>query len=170
RRSSDLEAAQIALEAGIDIELPFTDCFGDNLMQAVRDGRIAESLVDVAVKRMLTQKFALGVFENPYVNEGAVVFDTPDERQLAREIAQKSIVLLKNDGGLLPLRKDLRSIAVIGPNADSIRNLFGDYSYPSHMETLRENLKNDNVFNTPLPKDVQDASDFIATTSVLKAI
>ena len=164
------EAALIALEAGIDIELPFTDCYGDFLAQAVQDGRIAESLVDIAVGRMLTQKFTLGVFDNPYVNEGAVVFDTPDERQLAREIAQKSIVLLKNDGGLLPLRKDLRSIAVIGPNADSIRNLFGDYSYPSHMETLRENLKNDNVFNTPLPKDVQDASDFIPTTSVLKAI
>lgn len=163
-------AAQIALNAGIDVELPFTDCYGDILAQAVRDGQIAESLVDLATKRMLTQKFMLGVFENPYVDEGTVVFDTPDERQLARVIAQKSIVLLKNDGGLLPLRKDLRSIAVIGPNADSIRNLFGDYSYPSHMETLRENLKNDNVFNTPLPQDVQDASDFIPTTSVLKAI
>lgn len=164
------DAAQIALEAGIDIELPFTDCYGDVLKQAVLDGRIAESLVDIAVGRMLTQKFALGVFDNPYVNEGTVVFDTPDERQLARKIAQKSIVLLKNDGGLLPLRKDLRSIAVIGPNADSIRNLFGDYSYPSHMETLRENLKNDNVFNSPLPRDIQDASDFIPTISVLKAI
>jgi beta-glucosidase len=165
-----VDAAQIALEAGIDIELPFTDCYGELLAQAVRDGRIGEPLVDLAVKRMLTQKFTLGIFDNPYVNEGAVVFDTSDERQLAREIAQKSIVLLKNDGDLLPLRKDLRSIAVIGPNADSIRNLFGDYSYPSHMETLRENLKVDNVFNTPLPQDIDEAGDFIPTKSVLKAI
>lgn len=165
-----VEAAQIALEAGIDIELPFTDCYSDLLAQAVREGRVEESLVDLATKRMLTQKFALGVFDNPYVDEGTIVFDTPDERKLAREIAQKSIVLLKNEGNLLPLRKDLRSIAVIGPNADSIRNLFGDYSYPSHMETLRENLKVDNVFNTPLPKDIEDASDFVPTTSVLKAI
>ena len=168
--SDKVEAAQIALEAGIDVELPFTDCYSDALAEAVRDGRIAEALVDLATKRMLTQKFTLGVFDNPYVNEGAIVFDTPDERQLARQIAQKSIILLKNDGDLLPLRKGLRSIAVIGPNADSIRNLFGDYSYPSHMETLRENLKVDNVFNTPLPKDIQDASDFVPTISVLKAI
>lgn len=164
------EAAHLALEAGIDIELPFTDCYGDQLAQSVRDGQIPEALVDIAVKRMLTQKFTLGVFDNPFVNEGAVVFDTPDERQLARAIAQKSIVLLKNDGNLLPLRKDLRSVAVIGPSADSIRNLFGDYSYPSHMETLRENLKVDNVFNTPLPQDVQEAGDFIPTTSVLKSL
>src|SRR5690606_10445793 len=56
-------AAQIALNAGIDVELPFTDCYGDILAQAVRDGQIAESLVDLATKRMLTQKFMLGVFE-----------------------------------------------------------------------------------------------------------
>jgi beta-glucosidase len=163
------EAAHIALDAGIDIELPFTDCFGDILAQAVRDGQIPETLVDTAVRRMLTQKFTLGVFDNPYVNEGTVVFDTPSERQLAREIAQKSIVLLKNDGGLLPLRKDFPSIAVIGPNADSIRNLFGDYSYPSHMETLREQ-QSDNIFNMPLPGDIKEAGDFIETRSVLKAI
>jgi beta-glucosidase len=168
--SSKAEAARMALEAGLDVELPFTDCFGDPLREAVLQGQIPESLVDVSVRRVLTQKFALGLFEKPYVDAQAVVFDTPEERQLAREIAQKSIVLLKNDGGLLPLNKQIASIAVIGPNADSIRNLFGDYAYPAHIETLLEVKNQNNVFNQPLPDDITSAEDFIPAISVLSAI
>jgi beta-glucosidase len=167
---SKAEAAGLALEAGMDVELPFTDCFGEPLRAAVQEGTISESLIDVAVRRLLTQKFALGLFENPYVDAGSVVFDTPEQRQLARQIAQKSIVLLRNENKLLPLSKDIESIAVIGPNADSVRNLFGDYAYPAHIETLLEARKGKNVFNQPLPEDIQSAEDFIPAISILAAI
>ena len=94
--------------------------------------------IDRAVTRVLRQKFQLGLFENPYVDAeaAAAAFDTPKHRALARRIAQQSIVLLKNDGGLLPLSKDIASIAVIGPCADSIRLLQGDYHFPTHVEVM----------------------------------
>lgn len=164
------EAARIALEAGLDVELPFTDCYGTPLYKAVLDGKIPQALVDASVRRVLAQKFALGLFRNPYVDAGAVRFDTPEQRQLARRIAQKSIVLLKNEGSLLPLNPQIGSIAVIGPNADSIRNLFGDYAYPAHIETLREAKHQKNVFNQPLPDVVEAADDFIPAVSILEAI
>jgi beta-glucosidase len=163
------EAAVQALGAGIDVELPFTDCYGYPLREAILKGSVEISLIDVSVRRVLAQKFALGLFENPYVDPGVVHFDTPEQRQLAREIAQKSIVLLRNEGNQLPLAKDIGSIAVIGPNADSIRNLFGDYAYPAHMETLVD-LKNQNVFNMPVPEKIEAADDFIVATSILTAI
>lgn len=164
------DAAGMALNAGIDIELPFTDCFGAPLREAVLRGDIPEALLDVAVSRVLAQKFALGLFENPYVNAQAVALDTPEQRQLARQIAQKSIVLLKNEQNLLPLDKQIGSIAVIGPNADSIRNLFGDYAYPAHIETLLEARNVKNVFDQPLPDDIQSPEDFIPAISVLDAV
>jgi beta-glucosidase len=163
------ESAHLALDAGLDVELPFTDCYGEPLREAIQQGKISESLVDTSVRRVLAQKFALGLFENPYVEEGTVVFDTPEERQLARHIAQKSIILLKNEGNTLPLNKGLDSVAVIGPNADSVRNLFGDYAYPAHVETLLEQ-KNSNPFNTPLPEGLEEMEDFILANSVLEAI
>ena len=164
------EAARMALEVGLDVELPFTDCYGDPLREAVQQGNIRAELVDAAVRNVLAQKIALGLFENPYVDAGKVSFDTADDRQLARQLAQKSIVLLKNDGDLLPLSKDLNSIAVLGPNADSVRNLFGDYAYPAHIETLLEVKNRNNVFNQPLPDDLESTEDFIVANSVLTAI
>ena len=132
------EAARMALEAGIDVELPNNECYGQPLREAFQDGTVSESLIDQAVRRVLKMKFSLGLFENPCVDveRVAAVFDTPEQRALAREIARKSIVLLKNEAGLLPLRRDLSAIAVIGPSADSVRNLLGDYSYPAHVEML----------------------------------
>ncbi len=161
-------AARLALEAGLDVELPFTDCYGDPLRQAVITGDIPEALIDRSVRRVLLQKFALGLFENPYVDEAAVAFDTPRQRALARQIAEKSIVLLKNDG-LLPLSKSTASIAVIGPNADSVRNLFGDYAYPAHVETILESQMN-NVFNNPVATGIEQVEDFIPAMSVLAAL
>jgi beta-glucosidase len=168
--SSKAEAALAALEAGMDMELPFTDCYGEPLRRAIADGKVSESLIDVSVRRVLAQKFVLGLFENPYVDEGAVNFDTPEQRQLARQIAQKSIVLLKNQDNLLPLNPQLESIAVIGPNADSVRNLFGDYAYPAHIETLIEAKRQGTMFNQPLPEGIESAGDFIPAISVLSAI
>jgi beta-glucosidase len=134
------DAARLALEAGIDIELPGTDCYGAPLHAAIESGAVSVALIDEVVGRVLALKFRLGLFERVHVapDQAPAVFDTPAQRDLAREIARKSIVLLKNSGGLLPLRKDVRSIAVIGPNADTVRHQMGDYSYPAHIETLLE--------------------------------
>ncbi|MCC6802362.1 MAG: glycoside hydrolase family 3 C-terminal domain-containing protein [Anaerolineae bacterium] len=168
--SSKGDAARMALEAGLDVELPFTDCYGAPLLEAVRQGRVDEALIDRSVRRVLEQKIALGLFENPYVDEGSITLDTPNDRQLARAIAQKSIVLLKNDGDLLPLSDQIDSLAVIGPNADTVRNLFGDYAFPAHIETLIEARSQNNMFSQPLPDDIQSVEGFIDVISVLDAI
>lgn len=132
------EAAAQALQAGIDVELPTTDCYGKALREAVATGRVKMAVVDEAVRRVIRLKFVLGLFENPYVDEerATTSFDTAEDRALARRIAQQSVVLLKNDGALLPLSKELSSIAVIGPSAHSLRNLNGDYHYPAHIEVF----------------------------------
>jgi beta-glucosidase len=163
------EAARLALEAGIDIELPSTDCYGAPLRAAVQAGVIREALIDEAVRRVLTQKFALGLFEQPYVDASVVTFDTPEQRKLAYQLACKSIVLLKNEGNLLPLKKDVRAIAVIGPNADTTRNLFGDYAYPAHIEGMLD-IKETGVFGTPVPDHVLSAEGFIEARSILEAV
>lgn len=167
--SDKSEAARMAIEAGIDVELPATNCYGDPLRQAVESGRLREAVLDEAVRRVLAQKFALGLFENPFVDGSSVTFDTPEQRQLAREIARKSVVLLRNDGDLLPLSKDIGSIAVIGPNAHQVRHLFGDYSYPAHIETLLETMHS-NPLGQTLPEHISEMQDFIEVLSVLDTI
>jgi beta-glucosidase len=138
--NDEAHAAHLALNAGIDVELPTTKCYGAPLLQAVQSGRVPQALVDTAVARILHKKFELGLFENPYVDVERVssMYETPAQRQLARQIAEQSIVLLKNDNNVLPLNKNVKSIAVIGPNANEARHLFGDYSHPAHIETLLE--------------------------------
>jgi beta-glucosidase len=128
-------AAKLAIEAGIDVELPTVNCYGDHLRAALEAGSITLDTLDLAVRRHLQKKLELGLFEDPYVDEGSVleVFETPENRALARQIARQSMVLLKNDG-LLPLRRDIATLAVIGPNADDGRNLLGDYSYSAVLE------------------------------------
>jgi len=146
-------AAAMALEAGIDVELPGTDCFGAPLLESVADGLVPEHVLDNAVRRVLTVKFELGLFEQPFVDVAAAAGagDTPAHRALARTIATKSLVLLKNDGAL-PLSSALRSVALIGPNADEARHLFGDYTYPSLMASLREMFESGrNVFSIASP-------------------
>src|SRR6266511_3701000 len=131
-------AASLALNAGIDVELPTSVCYGDALKESLDCGDVNIELVDTAVRRHLQKKFELGLFENPYVEEGRVweVFETSEQRQLAREIARKSMVLLKNDG-LLPLQKTIQTLAVIGPNADDGRNQLGDYSYSAMRQLMQ---------------------------------
>jgi beta-xylosidase len=159
------DAAVLALGAGLDVELPGTDCYGEPLLEAVRAGRVPEATIDAAVARVLTAKFELGLFERPYVDpeRAAVAVDTRAHRRLARAIARKSLVLLRNDG-ILPLSGG--RIAVIGPNADSARHLFGDYTYPAHVESLEEVLRSgQNVFSMPLDARHQpDDVDVDATT------
>jgi len=121
------EAAILALNAGVDAELPDGRAY-TNLPNLVRAGRIDEAKIDAAVARVLALKFEAGLFENPYVDRAAALrsINTPEAIKLVRTAAQKSIVLLKNDG-ILPL--DVSStlkLAVIGPNAEEA--LFGGYS------------------------------------------
>lgn len=131
-------AAKLALTAGIDIELPKSNYYAQPLKEQVEKGLVSEELVDQAVSRILRLKFMLGLFENPYVEPKGVarIFDAPDHRKLALEAARKSLVLLKNEGNILPLDKDIKAIAVIGPNADSQRNLLGDYTYAAHIALM----------------------------------
>jgi beta-glucosidase len=122
------EAARLALQAGVDIELPDPDCFA-LLLNLVREGKVSEVSVDKAVARNLRAKFLLGLFENPYVDPDRAVrvTNSPEHRELAAEAARRSIVLLRNENNLLPLDLSrLRSIAVIGPNANSVH--LGGYS------------------------------------------
>jgi len=137
-------AARLALEAGVDVELPTVACYGDALKAALEAGEINLEVIDLSVSRHLLKKFELGLFDQPYVDEGRVteLFEANHNRALAREIARQSMVLLKNDG-LLPLKKTLTSLAVIGPNADSKRNLLGDYAYPSMKELMEERYQLD---------------------------
>ena len=128
-------AASLAISAGIDVELPTVNCYGDPLREALEAGEINIETVDQAVTHHLQAKIDLGLFECPYVDEGRTLemFENPKNRILARDIARQSMVLLKNDGSL-PLKKTLARIAVIGPNANEGRNQLGDYSYPAMME------------------------------------
>lgn len=122
------DAAQQALAAGVDIELPDPSSY-PLLPQLVKDGKVSLADVDKSVARVLRAKFQLGLFENPYVDvERAVrLTNTPAHQQLAAEAARRSIVLLKNADNLLPLdRNKLQSIAVIGPNAAEVH--LGGYS------------------------------------------
>jgi beta-xylosidase len=166
------EAGAAALVAGIDVELPSTDCYGAPLQEAVERGLLAESDVDVAVRRVLATKFSLGLFEQPYVDVEAAerAAGTEPQRALARTIAAKSLVLLKNDG-VLPLADPAQAVAVIGPNADELRNLLGDYSYPSHVESLNEMARSGgNVFSIGLPDSLELGDPLPAAPTVLDAL
>ena len=130
--AADRQAAGVAaLRAGVDVELPETDCFGDRLVAAVREGLIEESTVNAAVGRHLRQKAAAGLLADrapgPAATAAADTFGTDAVRSLARRAARRSQVLLHDDG-VLPL-PDNASVAVVGPNADAPRNLLGNYSY-----------------------------------------
>ena len=138
--ANSAEAGKRALEAGLDMELPALECYGAPLKGLVEAGEVDIALVDRSVRRVLALKESLGLFDQPYAPEGAieVAYGQPAHVALAREAAQKSIVLLENDRGLLPLAPGTR-VAVIGPATDDVRLLQGDYSYPAHIEMLYAN-------------------------------
>ncbi|MFF4043829.1 glycoside hydrolase family 3 N-terminal domain-containing protein [Streptomyces sp. NPDC001816] len=129
-------AAHLALAAGVDVELPTLKCYGTPLVTAVREGRVPESLVDRAARRVLLQKCELGLLDADWQPEpdGPVDLDSADNRALARQLAQESVVLLDNPDGLLPLAPDTR-VAVVGPRAADALAMLGCYSFPSHVLT-----------------------------------
>ncbi|MGW0819728.1 beta-xylosidase/alpha-l-arabinosidase [Streptomyces sp. NPDC002845] len=131
------EAAHAALTAGVDVELPTLRCYGDALVEAVREGSVPESLVDRAARRVLLQKCELGLLDEDWAPEPptTVDLDPPENRALARRLAEESVVLLTDPDEVLPLPPDAR-IAVVGPRADDALAMLGCYSFPSHVGTL----------------------------------
>ena len=138
------EAAADALKAGTDLE-----CGSDykNLAEAVKRGLITEADINVAVKRIFAARFKLGMFDPeemvPYAQIPFFVNCSDYNNTLSRWAAQKSIVLLKNDKNILPLSKDIKTIAVIGPNADNFESLIGNYNgTPKDPVTILKGIQN----------------------------
>lgn len=148
--AGEAESAALALQAGVDVELPTVHCYGAPLLDAVSSGLVPVELVDRAVRRVLNQKCALGLLDPDWSalppalvgagqaidgavddTRGVVDLDPAVNRSVARQLAEESIVLASNDG-VLPLRPGAR-IAVVGPLADDTAGMLGCYSFPSHI-------------------------------------
>lgn len=140
--ANPVEAAAQAMNAGLDNDLGGA-VFSGPLLEAVRNSSVSLKRIDEAVGRLLRQKFEMGLFENPYVDPRLTqkVIRNAAAVQLARKVAQESVILLKNENALLPLSKKTRSIAVIGPNADNIYNQLGDYTAPQDAKEIVTVLK-----------------------------
>jgi beta-glucosidase len=140
--------ARKALEAGLDMDME-GNLYGTVIAAQVRSGKIPESVVDEAARRILRVKFALGLFDHPYTTPGPAYDATPERRAVARKVAAETFVLLKNDpiegvGPLLPLSAKLKTVALIGPMADSQRELLGAWAVtgdPKYVITPRTTLQ-----------------------------
>ncbi len=132
---TDEDAAVTALTAGIDVDLDGSAY--KYLCEAIRKGKVSERLVDEAVARVLRLKFEMGLFEHPYVDvkQAGMNVRSADHVRLALRAARESVTLLENKNHILPLKKDMR-IAVVGPNADNIYNMLGDYTAPQADEAI----------------------------------
>jgi beta-glucosidase len=130
------EAARLALPAGLDVELPETHAYY-HLPELVRAGAVSEQDLDTAVRRVLTQKAELGLLDEGWEPAIAPVetvdLDSADNRALAARIAERSLVLLSNDGTLPVAAADARRICVIGPSAAEPRTMMGCYAFPNHV-------------------------------------
>lgn len=140
--SSRQEAGEMALEAGVDVDLG-AHCYAQ-LKESVESGRVSMKVLDQAVQRVLVRKFEAGLFDHPYVDETAAagLVRTPEHIEVAAQTAREGVILLENNG-ILPLKRDAR-IALIGPNADSQYNQLGDYTAPQaedHVVTMLEGLQ-----------------------------
>lgn len=137
-----VDGAAAAINAGLDVDLSSTG-YGRSLLQAIQQGKVSGAVLDTAVARVLRIKFNMGLFENPYVDPAMAAKEvrTTASIQLARRVAQESMILLKNQNNLLPLSKSLKSIAVIGPNANNIYNQLGDYTAPQSDENIMTVLR-----------------------------
>ena len=137
------EGVAMAVKAGTDLDCGLEY---ENVVPAVKQGLLTEKDVDTAVRRLLTARFRLGMFDPPemvrWTRIPYSVNDSAEHQKLALEVARKSIVLLKNEGGLLPLDRNTKTIAVIGPNADSLEVMLGNYNgEPSHPVTPLEGIR-----------------------------
>ncbi|MBS7624116.1 beta-glucosidase BglX [Candidatus Bathyarchaeota archaeon] len=139
------EAAEKALKAGVDMDMQ-GDVYQRALLHLVKEGRVSEDLIDESVRRILEIKFKLGLFERPYADpeRASQVIKREEHIRAALEVARKSIVLLKNEGNLLPLSKDLKTVAVVGPLSDDKEAPLGPWSClgnPNDVVTVLEGVK-----------------------------
>ncbi|MBL4896914.1 MAG: glycoside hydrolase family 3 C-terminal domain-containing protein, partial [Erythrobacter sp.] len=137
--AKDLEqAGEQALNAGVDMDMQGA-VFMENMVKSVEEGRVSQANIDRAVRRVLEMKYRLGLFEDPYryadeARQEATLYK-PEFLEAARDVARKSMVLLKNDGNVLPLAADAERIAVIGPLGDSKTDMIGSWSAAGDRET-----------------------------------
>jgi beta-glucosidase len=141
----DADAAVRAVNAGVDMEMT-SHSFRDELPLAVHSGRVTEATIDSAVKDILMAKYKLGLFKNPYIDvpNAASKLVTPEQREASRETATRTAVLLRNEGGLLPLSREYKSIALIGSLAESKSDIMGSWSlagHPADSVTVVEGLR-----------------------------
>jgi beta-glucosidase len=140
---SPANAVLLALNSGVDMQFYDFDhnIFQDSIVNGVKNGQVTEATLNQAVARVLRVKFLLGLFDHPFVDESldASVRHCPAHADLALESARQSMCLLKNEGNLLPLKKDLKRIAVIGPNANIAR--IGDYTEAAHESSAQGMLE-----------------------------
>jgi beta-glucosidase len=158
------DAAFRALSAGVNMDMA-SNTYPENLAGLVKDGTLKEADIDAAVRPILAIKVRMGLFEQPYVDELklAQVVALPEHRKEAQLAAQRSMVLLRNEGGLLPLKKDLKNVAVIGPLADSKEATEGSWMVFEHkpaavtvLEGIRSKLPGAKVEYAPGPKIRRD--------------
>ena len=137
------EAAIQAINAGLDVELPNIYIYGEPLLQAVQEGLVSEKTINASVRRILTAKFKLGLFDEPYVDpkQAEKINDSKEHRELALQAAREAIVLLKNENNVLPLAKNIKSLAVIGPFAN-VSKLGGYSGYGMKTVTPLEGIIN----------------------------
>lgn len=135
------DAGARALSAGVDVETPRRICLNDEFISRVESGEIPMEVIDTALRRHLTLKFELGLFEHPYADLASAkkLCQSTQHIATAYKLASEAMTLLKNENNILPLR-DQKRIAVIGPNADDARALFGGYTYPAFYEGMRSIL------------------------------
>ncbi|HSD29546.1 MAG TPA: glycoside hydrolase family 3 N-terminal domain-containing protein, partial [Vicinamibacteria bacterium] len=162
------DAALKALSAGVDMEMA-SGRYPQHLAALVRDGKLAEAQIDAAVRRILAVKVRLGLFEKPYADEArvAAVLGDPQHRAEARLAAQRSMVLLRNEGRTLPLSKTLKSVAVIGPLADSKADTEGSWMVFGHvpaavtvLEGIKAKLPGATIAHAPGPEIRRDIPSF----------
>lgn len=140
------ESGALCIRAGVDVSIWYEDAYLTPMWENVKEGKVAMADIDRAVRRILKVKLKLGLFENPYVDVDRAVKEsnTNQSRELALQTAREGAVLLKNEKSLLPLSKNIKSIAVIGPNADNALNQLGDYTHTpvlQHVATVLEGIK-----------------------------
>lgn len=140
--ADDADAARQALNATVDVELPDVETY-HTLVEQVKQKKVAESAIDDAVRRLLREKFELGLFENPFVDADKAdeISGSADARPLALEAARQAIVLLKNEGGVLPLNPEkAKRVAVIGPHSAEV--MLGCYAgVPRHSVSILEGIR-----------------------------
>ena len=144
--ATEKEAGQLAAMAGVDVGISMEDAYLGKLVESVKEGKVAAKSVDDAVRNILYVKFKLGLFEDPFVDPGYAVsvVNSEEHKLLALQVEREGIVLLRNEKNILPIRKDLKSIAIIGPLADADMDQIGDYiphNIPQDIVTPLEGIR-----------------------------